>query len=186
MGSMSPGTQPPGTATLADLDAMPTKDGKRYELVDGHIIVSPWPAHYGGVSFHLGPILSHAVPPAHASYRLCRLYLPGEQRVIPDLMVAPHSSIVDDGIRTPVLLVVEVLSGLSDDDMARKRAAYAAAGIPAYWLIDDENILATCMRLEDGEYRVYAEGPVVDVDWPLADPITVDVAEVRRPQGASN
>jgi len=186
MGAMSSATQPSGPATLADLDAMPTKDGKRYELVDGHIVVTPWPAHYGGVSFHLGPILSHAVPPGHASYRLCRLHLPGEQRVIPDLMVAPHSSIVDDGIKTPVLLVVEVLSGLGADDMARKRAAYAAAEIPAYWLIDDEKPLATCLRLEGGEYQVYAEGPVVDVDWPLADPITVDVAEVSRPQGATN
>jgi len=182
---MTSANHPSGTATMADLDTMPTKDGKRYELVDGHIVVSPWPAHYGGVSFHLGPIVAHAVPPAYASYRLCRLYLPGEQRVIPDLMVAPHSSIVDDGIKTPVLLVVEVLCGLSDDDMARKRAAYAAAEVPGYWLIDDEKPLATCMRLEDGEYRVYAEGPVVQVDWPLADPITVDVAEVSRPQGAS-
>jgi Uma2 family endonuclease len=183
---MTTGNLSPGTATLADLDAMPTNDGKRYELVDGHIIVSQWPAHYGGVSFHLGPIVSHAVPPQHASYRLCRLYLPGEQRVNPDLMVAPHSSIVDDGIRTPVLLVVEVLCGLSDDDMARKRAAYAAADVPAYWLIDDQAPLATCMRLEDGEYRVYAEGPVVDVDWPLADPIRVDVAEVSRPHQPSH
>src|SRR5438270_12280071 len=176
---------PSGGSTLADLEAMPRNDGKRYELVGGHILVTPWPAHYGGVSFHLGPILSHAVPPGYASYRLCRLYLPGEQRVNPDLMVAPHSSIIDDGVRTPVLLVVEVLCGLSDDDMPRTRAAYAAADIPAYWLIDDQLPLATCMRLEDGEYRVYAEGPVLDLDWPLADPITVDVAEVSRPHQPS-
>ena len=181
---MSSGTQPSGTATMADLDAMPTKDGKRYELVDGHIITTQWPAHYGGLSFHLGPIVSHAVPEGHASYRLCRLYLPDGQRVIPDLMVAPHSSIVDDGIHTPVLLVIEVLAGLGDEDMARKRAAYAAAEVPAYWLIDDQNPMCTCMRLEDGDYHVYAEGPIIEVQWPLADPITFDVADCSRPQGA--
>ncbi|MEW6474978.1 MAG: Uma2 family endonuclease [Actinomycetota bacterium] len=180
---MTSGDAPAGGATLADLEAMPTNDGKRYELVDGHIIVSPWPSHYGGVSFHLGPILAHAVPPGHASYRLCRLDLPGEQRVIPDLMVAPHTSVGDQGVRTPVLLIVEVLCGLGDEDMARKRAAYAAAEVPAYWLIDADPPLATCMKLEGGEYQVYAEGPVVEVDWPLA--VTVDVAEVSRPQGAS-
>ncbi|HEV7536747.1 MAG TPA: hypothetical protein VGP90_13995, partial [Acidimicrobiia bacterium] len=59
----------------------------------------------------------------------------------------------------------------------------AAAEIPGYWLIDDEKLVATCTRLEDGEYRVYAEGPVVTVDWPVA--VTFDVAEVSRPQGAS-
>ena len=171
----------PGGATIADLESMPTNDGKRYELVDGHIIVSPWPAHYGGVSFRLGPILSHAVPPNHASYRLCRLDLPGDQRVIPDLMVAPHSSIGDQGVRTPLLLIVEVECGISEEDKARKRAAYAAAEVPAYWQIDAEKNLATCMKLENGEYVTYAEGAVVDVDWPLADPITVDVAEVARP-----
>jgi Uma2 family endonuclease len=183
MGAMTSGNPPAGGATLADLEAMPTNDGKRYELVNGHIIVSPWPAHYGGVSFHLGPILAHAVPPGHASYRLCRLDLPDGHRVIPDLMVAPHTSVGDQGVHTPVLLIVEVLCGLGEEDMARKRAAYVAAGVPAYWLIDAEKPLATCMKLEGDEYEVYAEGPVVEVDWPLA--VTVDVAEVSRPQGAS-
>ena len=181
---MTPVKEPSGTSTLADLESMPGDDGRRYELIDGHIIVSPWPSHYGGVSFHLGPILSHAVPPGHASYRLCRLDLPGEQRVIPDLMVAPHTSVGDQGVNGPVLLIVEVLCGLGDDDLARKRAAYAAAEVPAYWLIDAEKPLATCMRLEGGEYTPYAEGPVVEVDWPLA--VTVDVAVVARPQGSAS
>ena len=183
MGPMTSVNHPSGGSTLADLEAMPRNDGKRYELVDGHILVTPWPAHYGGVSFHLGPILAHAVPPGHASYRLCRLELPGEQRVIPDLMVAPHSSVGDEGVHTPVLLLVEVLSGLGEEDLERKRAAYAAAAVPAYWLIDAEKPLCTCLRLEGGEYSVYAEGPVVEVDWPLA--FTVAVADVARPQGAT-
>jgi Uma2 family endonuclease len=180
---MTPVEEPPGDSTLADLESMPSNDGNRYELVNGHIIVSPWPSHYGGVSFHLGPIVSHAVPPGHASYRLCRLDLPGDQRVFPDLMVAPHTSIGDEGVNTPLLLIAEVLCGLDERDLARKRAAYAAAEVPAYWLIDAEKPLATCMRLEDGEYVTYAEGPVIEVDWPVA--VTVDVAVVARAQGAS-
>ena len=180
---MTSGDIPAGGATLADLESMPTNDGKRYELVDGHIVVSPWPSHYGGVSFHLGPILAHAVPPGHASYRLCRLDLSEDERIYPDLMVAPHSSVGDQGVHSPVLLIVEVLCGLSEEDMARKRAAYAAAEVPAYWLIDAEKPLATCLKLEGGQYVTYAEGPVVEVDWPLA--VTVDVADVARPQGAS-
>lgn len=181
---MTPVDEPPGDSTLADLESMPSSDGHRYELVNGHIIVSPWPSHYGGVSFRLGPILSHAVPPGHASYRLCRLDLPGDQRVFPDLMVAPHTSVGDQGVNAPLLLIVEVLCGLDERDLARKRASYAAAEVPAYWLIDAEKPLATCMRLEDGAYVTYAEGPVVEIDWPVA--VTVDVAAVARPQGASD
>jgi Uma2 family endonuclease len=175
--------RPSGDSTLTDLEAMPGNDGNRYELVDGHILVSPWPSHYGGVSFRLGPILAHAVPTGHASYRLCRLDLPDGQRVIPDLMVAPHSSVGEQGVHTPVLLVVEVLNGLSEEDLARKRAAFSAAEVPAYWVIDPEATTATCLRLEGGEYRAYAEGPVVEVNWPLA--VTVDVAEVARPQASA-
>jgi Uma2 family endonuclease len=176
--------QPPsGSSTLADLEAIPGGDGKRYELVDGRIIVTPWPAHFGGVSFRLGPILSHAVPPGHASYRLCGLDLPGGQRVIPDLMVAPHSSVGEERVHTPVLLVVEVLCGLGEAEMDLKRAAYAAAEVPAYWLIDPEATLATCLRLEGGRYAPYAEGAAIEVDWPMA--VSFDVAEVARPQAGS-
>ena len=180
---MSSVPQPSGGDTLADLEAMPGDDGQRYELVDGHIIVTPWPAHYGGVSFRLGPILAHAVPPGHASYRLCGLDLPGEQRVIPDLMVAPHSSVGEQRVHTPVLLIVEVLCGLGPAELDRKRAAYAAAGVPAYWLIDPEATLATCLRLEGDRYVTYAEGAVIEVDWPLA--VTFDVADVARPQAGT-
>jgi Uma2 family endonuclease len=177
--------QPPGGATVADLEAMPGNDGNRYELVGGRIIVSPWPAHFGGVSFRLGPILAHAVPPNHASYRLCGLDLPDGQRVIPDLMVAPHSSVGEQRVHSPVLLIVEVLCGLAEADLARKRAAYAAAEVPAYWLIDPETPMATCLRLEGDRYTGYAEGPVVEVEWPLATTITVDVADLARPQAST-
>src|SRR4029079_1346389 len=93
------------------------------------------------------------------------------------------TSFVARGFNGPVLLIVEVLSGLSDEDMARKQAAYAAAGVPALWRIDPHKPLATCMRLEGGEYVTYAEGPAVEVDWPVA--VSFDVADVSRPQGAT-
>lgn len=170
----------PGRATLADLEAMPTKDGRRYELVDGNIIVSPWPTHYGGISFHLGPVLAHgALPPGHASYRLCRLDLHDEQRVIPDLMIAPHSSIGDQGVHLPVLLIVEILCGLDERELELKRQAYAGGEVAAYWLIDPEASTINCMRLEGGEYTTYAEGAVVDLDWPFE--VTVDIPAVNRP-----
>lgn len=178
MASVSP---PPGGATLADLEAIPGGDGKRYELVGGHIIVTPWPEHFGGVSFRLGPVLSRAVPEAHASYRLCELDLGGEQRVIPDLMVAPHTSIGPKRMGLPVLLIVEVLCGMGEDDAQRKREAYAAAGVPAYWLVDPEEKTVSCLHLENGRYEPYAGGTVVDVDWPVA--VTIDVPDAARTQG---
>jgi Uma2 family endonuclease len=72
---------------------------------------------------------------------------------------------------------------LGESELAIKRAAYAAAGVPAYWLIDPDTTMATCLRLEGDAYTTYAEGPVVEVDWPVA--VTVDVAEVARPQASA-
>ncbi len=43
--------------------------------------------------------------------------------------------------------------------------------------------MATCLRLEGDRYTTYAEGPVVAVDWPVA--VTIDVAEVARPQASA-
>ena len=83
-----------------------------------------------------------------------------------------------------MLLVVEVLDGLGAATiMARKRAAYAAAEVPAYWLIDpDKPTMPPASSSKAASTRAYAEGPVVEVDWPLA--VTFDVAEVARPQAA--
>ena len=65
-----------------------------------------------------------------------------------------------------------------------RRPVVVGNGERAYWLIDDQNPMCTCMRLEGGDYEVYAEGPILTVEWPLADPITFDVADCSRPQGA--
>ena len=39
MVAMTSGDTTAGGATLADLESMPTNDGNRYELVNGHILV---------------------------------------------------------------------------------------------------------------------------------------------------
>ena len=121
----------PGGSTLADLEAMPGDDGRRYELIDGNIIVSPWPAHYGGISFHLGPILAQAVPAEHASYRLCGLDLPGAQRVIPDLVVAPHiftGCALEFEERDSGTVRIEVPKRVGHDDVAMALMLAVAVG----------------------------------------------------------
>lgn len=59
-------------------------------------------------------------------------------------------------------LVVEIVS--PDDperDTVVKRADYAEAGIPEYWIVNPENSTITVLSLEDNEYReagVYVRG----------------------------
>ena len=63
--------------------------------------------------------------------------------------------------------------------MVTKRSAYAEAGIPAYWLVDPERARVTCLRLVGSTYEVYAEGPTIEVDWPIT--VRVDALELGRP-----
>jgi Uma2 family endonuclease len=94
------------------------------------------------------------------------------------------TSVGPERLALPVLLVVEIVSGGSrTHDTVTKRAVYAEAGIPAYWLIDVSQSRVTCLRLAGEVYEAYTEGPVADVDWPVT--IHLDVAELARPPGGA-
>ena len=56
---------------------------------------------------------------------------------------------------TPDLLA-EVLSKDRDRDLIRKRAKYAAAGVPEYWIVDPANEVVIVLELSGGEYKEIA------------------------------
>lgn len=124
--------------TLADLDSMPD-DGRRYELLGGTIVVnaSPAPRHQR-VSFRLAKLLEQNAPAGHEVFQApMDLDLVGEQRVAPDLIVVPASSVGEKRLSLPVLLVVELLSpSTAVWDSIAKRDAYAQSGIEHYWIVD--------------------------------------------------
>ena len=169
--------------TLADLEAMPD-DGRRYELIGGAIVMTPAPGpKHQLVSARLQRLLEDVLPDGHAVFNApIDLDLPGEQRLQPDLVVLPWSSVGEKRLTVPVLLVVEIISGGSrTQDTITKRAVYAAAGIPGYWIVDPDADELTALRLDDqGTYRPYAQGQMVAIDWPL--PVQLDVPALgRRP-----
>jgi Uma2 family endonuclease len=169
--------------TLADLEAMPD-DGRRYELIGGAILMTaaPGPRHQL-VSARLRRLLEDTLPEGHAVFAApIDLDLPGEQRVQPDLVVLPWSSVGEKRLTVPVFLLVEIISpGSRTLDTVTKRAVYAAAGISAYWILDPATDELTALRLDnDGSYRPYAQGHTVSVDWPL--PLHLEVAALgQRP-----
>lgn len=57
---------------------------------------------------------------------------------------------------------------------------YAAAGIPAYWIVDPTAAEMTALRLDGtGIYQPYAEGPNVSIDWPVS--VDLDIASLVQP-----
>ena len=165
--------------TIADLEAMPD-DGRRYELIGGAIVMTPAPGvDHQRVSRRLQRLLEDAWPAMEIFNAPIDLDLPGEQRVEPDL-VAVERGRTGPRLQLPVGLVVEVVSpGSQTNDRVTKRAAYAEAGIPAYWIVDPARGVVTCLQLEGGEYRVVAEGSRVGVESPVA--LRVDLPALLEP-----
>lgn len=126
--------------TFADLQRLPD-DGNRYELLDGMLLVTPSPntAHQRCVANLLG--LLRAVAPAELE-ALCAPFdwLVDEHNLFePDVIVFRRADVGPLRLeRTPVL-VVEVLSpSTRGRDLTVKRAAYARAGVAAYWVVDPD------------------------------------------------
>lgn len=149
---------------LADLP-LPLGDGRRYEVVDGHLVVTPppSPAHQA-VSNRLQCQIQQVCPAEWEVFVEYPLQLGSDGRV-PDLSVVrrqPLGSLVSP---TDFGLVVEVTSPTTrKTDLFAKPGEYAEAGIPLFWRVDLEpELVVHAFRLDRGLY--------------------VDVAVVRGPGG---
>jgi Uma2 family endonuclease len=165
--------------TVADLEAMPD-DGRRYELIGGAIVMTPAPGvDHQRVSRRLQRLLEDAWPEMEVFDAPIDLDLPGDQRVQPDL-VAVERGRSGPRLSLPVALVVEIISpGSQTNDRVTKRATYAAAGVPAYWIVDPDRGTITCLVLDGPEYRIVAEGATVTVDDPVS--LRIDLSALREP-----
>lgn len=136
--------------TIAEYAALPEGERRRWELLEGHLVMtpSPLPRHDRAVR-RLSEQLPRAIPRGYVclldtevDLQLAPPLAPGTARR-PDLVVAARSEVdgVDGRTRVTraeaVLLVVEVVSpGTRSTDVHAKRAEYADAGIPHYWIVD--------------------------------------------------
>ena len=170
--------------TRADLDALPD-DGRRHELLDGAIFVTPSPGFaHQDVVMRLGSILLPRVDAAG----LVVLGAPfdvvlSEFTVVqPDLLVAPKDQFTRKHLPGPPLLAVEVRSrSTAAVDAVIKRDLYEKAGVPSYWLVDPEGPSVVVLELVEGRYvevaRAHGEEPI-EVSAPV--PMRLTPAEWLR------
>jgi Uma2 family endonuclease len=121
---------PPGQLfTVDDLDRMPD-DGRRYELVDGALIVSPRPVvWHQKVAFQLAKILDEACPPGLDVIPEPAVTISDVTEFDPDIVVIHRRQLDDTRLTEPPLLIVEVRSpSTALIDLNRKKAAYEAFG----------------------------------------------------------
>ncbi len=182
MVSMSLTTRPASEPlTWRDLEEMPD-DGRRRELVDGVLLVTP------------GPSWSHqtVVGELYAVLRAARttglqvLTAPLDVRLTddtvlePDLLVVEIAHMTQRGLvgRSP-LLAVEVLSPSTRTiDLHVKRERLERAGCPAYWVVDPGEPALTAWELVEGRY-VQAALVRGDEIWGATYPYSVEVCPAR-------
>jgi Uma2 family endonuclease len=135
--------------TVADLERLRGGGATRYELLDGTVFVAPSPAT---VHQRVSRRTEVAFDRTLTEHELGEVFdAPYDVHLGPDTVVQPdlvvvlkdRSSIVGpDHIAGVPSLIVEVISPSSRQvDTVTKRAAYARAGVPEYWLMDAEACL---------------------------------------------
>jgi Uma2 family endonuclease len=128
--------------THADLLAMPD-DGKRREIVEGELFVTPSPLNiHQKVLFNLTLALGkflEAHPLGELRFAPMDVILSEQDVLEPDLLfvLKEHQSIVRDWVRGAPDLVVEILSPATEArDRGPKMKAYARFGVGEYWIGD--------------------------------------------------
>jgi len=142
--------------TVAELDRMPD-DGRRYELVDGTLVVSPRPTQiHQVVALRIASALEQATPPGLQVVPEPAVMISSSTEFDPDVVVVGLATIGNAKVTTPPLLVVEVRSPKTAlVDLNTKKAAYERFGVESYWIVVPEvkrpELIA--FELRDGRYR---------------------------------
>ena len=134
---------PTGGWTAEMVRALPD-DGKRYEVVDGELLVTPSPAWrhqraIGGLYRTLDTyVREHAL--GEVIFAPADIEFDERNLVEPDLFVVPlveGAKPHDWGEVRRLLLAVEVLSpSTARHDRFTKRRLYQGRGVPEYWIVD--------------------------------------------------
>ena len=169
----------------SDYAGMPA-DGKRYEILDGNLFVTPAPAP---LHQRVSKRLQRQLETYFEGRSLGEVFdapidfiLTHHDVVQPDLVVVVEGGQVSSrGIEGAPLLVVEVLSpSTRDRDRGAKAHRYAQLGIPHYWLMDPEMPRLECFRAEAGRYVLLVQGEgMASVTHPDFDGLTIDLRHLR-------
>ncbi|OBI82170.1 hypothetical protein A5663_14870 [Mycobacterium sp. E740] len=178
---------PRDLVTLEEWDALELDEARRWELVEGGIVMTPRPRPlHQVVSRNLSQLIRENLPASLVVLQEVEVTV--EARFPPtvrdpDLVVVNRSVVDRNPVRvdpSDVVLVVEIVSpGSRRTDRVMKAYEYAKAGIGHYWIVDldadsDERFLSHVLR--EGTYHRVAAlvGDSVQTAEPLALNFRID------------
>lgn len=163
--------------TYKDYAALPA-DGKRYELHEGELSMTPAPgSRHQQISANLFMLLRQHVRNSRLGevlYAPLDCILSDITIVQPDIVyleTARLSAISERGIEGPPTLVVEILSpSTTQIDRSTKRQIYARYGVPFYWIVETDPVGIEVHALSGNAYqlilRASGSSPVSLVPFP--------------------
>jgi Uma2 family endonuclease len=135
--------------TIADWDAMPYRDGNRYEIIEGELFVSCSPGlTHERVAINLILLIGKFLETSPIGEIVANVgvILSDFSGVIPDIVVFLNEQretiITNDRLTGPPALVIEILSPGSANvrrDRVSKLNLYAKHGVPEYWIVDPKD-----------------------------------------------
>ena len=144
-------------------DYRTTPEDKRYELLDGDLLMTPAPnLKHQDVQFELGFQLGRFIKERALGkffFAPCDVVLSDHDVVQPDLLFVSRERerllSGGDAVRGAPDLVVEILSpATAGRDRGYKHALYARHGVAEYWLVDPADETIAIHRLRDGALAV--------------------------------
>ena len=140
--------------TYKDYKSLPESETRRYELLEGELVIVPSPNEYHQrISGNLQFILRAFVEDKNLGrvyYGALDVHL-GEDVVQPDILFvskARSKIITEEEIRGAPDLVVEILSpATAERDRTYKKTLYARHGVREYWIVDPEEKTVEVMTL---------------------------------------
>ena len=160
---------PAATSWTADMVRALPDDGKRYEIIDGELFVTPAPSwtHQRAVR----ELVSRIDPYLRESRSVELLFAPadisaGDRTLVqPDVFVMPRGRGPMPGgwVEVSALsLAIEVLSPTTARaDRHRKRHLYQRERIPEYWIVDVDARVIERWRADDERPEIVSE----QIDW---------------------
>lgn len=137
--------------TIADWDAMPYRDGNRYEIIEGELFVSCSPGlTHERVLTNLVLLIGNFLKKSRIGEVVANsgVILSDISGVIPDLVVFLNEQrdkiIFNDRLKGPPALVIEILSPGPVNirrDRVIKLQLYDNHDVPEYWIVDPQNTI---------------------------------------------
>ncbi len=168
-------------------DYLKTPDDKRYELIEGELIMTPSPVTYHqwiskNILYELESVI-RVKKTGKVFYAPCDVHLDNENVFQPDIMFISKerlSIIGEKNVQGAPDLVVEILSeATAYNDLIKKKKLYAKFGVREYWIVDPGEKSVEIYSLEGKEFNLSSRFSINDnLESPLLTGLKIELSSV--------